>query len=127
MAAPHRSRVLVVEDEAQIIEHILEAVREDDYHISATTSPLEALEISRHTEEKIDLLLVDMFMPEMDGETLAEAVRSLHPNVKVLLLTGLASEDQLQKWRNRRVKYVVKPFRFEELAAAVRSLLAGNS
>src|SRR5262245_9558586 len=118
-----RSRLLIVEDEQQVIDHILEALGEDDYHISSTTSPFEALEISRRSEQKIDLLLVDMFMPGMDGETLAAAVQNLHPSVRILLLTGLASEDQLQKWRNRRLKYVVKPFRFEELAAAVRSIL----
>ncbi len=88
-------------------------------HNRSARDGLEAYEIVRAIGDRVELLLTDFQMPRMDGLSLIESVRKLHPRMPVLLVTGSPIE-------NRPGSYAVlnKPIGREALLQAVRSLLA---
>jgi CheY-like chemotaxis protein len=92
MRAQSHERILVVDDEASICEFVTRVLTDDGYRVTATTNPLEALRIVSETGAP-DLLLTDLKMPMMDGDSLATQLRQMTPDLPVLYLTGFA--DQL--------------------------------
>lgn len=116
--------ILFVDDE----EHILKALRrlfiQTDYDTFFALSGKEALEILE--KEKVDLIITDMRMPEMDGYQLLKQVRKKYPDIMRVILSGYADEKEiinaLQDGSTRM--YLMKPWDNEKLLILIKQLLA---
>src|SRR5262249_16238340 len=108
----------VVDDEPVFRSAVSTILRRAGFHIIEAQDGLEACEIVRAIGTSIELLLTDLQMPRMDGLSLIESVRELHPEIPVLLMTG----SQLE---NGPGSYAVlnKPISREALLRAVRSAI----
>jgi PAS domain S-box-containing protein len=84
--------VLVVEDDADVRELTTNVLQEAGYTVIAAGGPREALEIVERRPGPLHLLLTDVVMPEMNGRVLAERVRHLRPEARVLFMSGYAGE-----------------------------------
>jgi two-component system, NarL family, response regulator LiaR len=85
----------------------------------------EALEICAHTA--VDIVLMDLVMPRMDGAATTQAIRAKHPNVRVLILTSFYEQDQVQNaMRAGAMGYLLKTASADELIAAIRAAYAGQ-
>jgi PAS domain S-box-containing protein len=84
--------VLVVEDDADVRELAANVLEEAGYTVIAAGGPREALAIVERRAGPLHLLLTDVVMPEMDGRVLAERIRHLRPEAKVLFMSGYAGE-----------------------------------
>jgi len=114
--------VLVVDDERAVLSAIEQALEGFTCRLITTTDPHQALRILA-AEEAIDLLITDIFMPFMDGETLLRRSRRLRPGLKAILTTGAASDQKLRQWRARREVIISKPWLDEDFLTAVESAL----
>lgn len=110
--------ILVAEDEDLVREVIRKVLTRAHYRVLTARDGVEALEILEKTPD-IDLLVTDAVMPMMGGPELIERTMERWPDLRVLLISGYASEAA----GDRRVKTLPKPFTPSELAGAVRSLL----
>lgn len=114
--------VLVVDDDADIVEFIVLALTEGAYAPEGCTSPHAAL--SRLEDRRFDLLVTDFRMPRIDGIRLAGMAREKHPDMPVLLVTGhsgLLTHDELRE--HGIVGLLPKPFTVQSLAEAVEAAL----
>ena len=113
--------ILVVDDEPFFRSAISTILRKAGFQTIEARDGLEAYEIVRAIGTSIELLLTDVLMPRMDGLSLIESVRDLHPKMPVLLMTGSPFE-------NRPGSYVVlnKPIGREVLLEAVRCAIAAT-
>lgn len=117
--------VLLVEDEADLLKLISQALRRNGYHVLEAGSGAEALEIWKHRTVKIDLLLTDIVMPKgLGGIALAELLQAESPNLKILLTSGY-SEQLAEYGANKRNPWKVleKPCPPSQILAAVRHCL----
>lgn len=116
--------ILVVEDEADLRRLLVKALQEARYQVLEAASPREALsEVSRH-EGRIDMLIADVVLGEMNGLELAETVRETRPEIVVLLISGYAGDDLNRRGVNGSdMSLLAKPFGEEELTRKVRQLL----
>jgi PAS domain S-box-containing protein len=118
--------ILVVEDHDQVRKLALRTLSRYGYHPIEAATPREAIAIvSRHPELKIDLLLTDVVMPEMNGRELADVLIGARPDMRVLFMSGYTGENV----SNRDVlpdgpQLLEKPFPPDRLVAAVRATLA---
>jgi two-component system, cell cycle sensor histidine kinase and response regulator CckA len=124
---PHdQSRILIVDDEAIVVEFVERVLETAGYQLMTATSGEQALELC--TKKGIpDLLVTDMKMPRMEGDELASRLRQQEPDLKVLYLTGFA--DLL--FKNKEVlwdgeAYLEKPCTINGLLEAVSLLLWGE-
>jgi nitrogen-specific signal transduction histidine kinase len=119
--------VLVVEDEPAISEVIRRILGRNGYEVMMTASALDAVDRAARYEGTIHLLLTDVVMPKMLGKDVAERVRALRPECKVLYMSGyarpvLANSGTLAPG----VTLLEKPFSEPVLLAAVRQVLDGS-
>ncbi|HZA41996.1 MAG TPA: PAS domain S-box protein [Actinomycetota bacterium] len=122
--APGRNeKVLVVEDESAVRRLVERVLRDHGYSVLVAATGSEAIDIARRSE-RIDLLVSDVVMPQMSGVTVAETVKSLHPNSTVLFMSGYPDETVAHLGILDGVEmYVQKPFTNEELLGKMRAAL----
>jgi response regulator RpfG family c-di-GMP phosphodiesterase len=109
--APPR-RVLLVDDEVQVLKCLGRLLRRRGFEVRTTTSPLDALELLRAAPA--DVVIADFMMPEMTGTELLDEVHRLDPQVRRVLLTGYADLES-GGGQAVGVHLVSKPWDAEEL------------
>lgn len=116
-----RNRILVVDDEPGIVDIARANLEGHGYTVIAAYDGEDALE--KIKEEKPDLVILDILMPEMDGWDVLERIES-NPDlsgIPVIMLTARVSdEDVLRGLETGAVEYMTKPFYPQDLVAAVK-------
>ncbi|MCM4166392.1 Regulatory protein AtoC [Arenibacter antarcticus] len=117
--------VLIVDDDINILELIHRHLQSFNYHTYKAVSVKEALAILK--DSKIDLLITDLRMPEVDGMQLIKYVSEHYPKLPKLVVTGYPSvDDALNVLKSGSIDYLVKPFTKEELKLAVLKCFTEN-
>ncbi|MBU1937039.1 PAS domain S-box protein [bacterium] len=117
-------RILLVDDEAVLVEMQQEMLGNLGYEITPCTSSLEALETFRADPNKFDLVITDQTMPNLTGVELAGELMIIKPNIRIILMTGYSeviSPEQARKLGIR--EYIMKPVVLRDLSQAIRKLL----
>ena len=116
------ARLLVVEDEPNILELLSASLRLAGFEVATATGGLEALAaVQRH---RPDLIVLDVMLPDLDGFDVARRLRSGDTRTPVLFLTAKdATEDKVTGLTVGGDDYVTKPFSLEELIARIRTIL----
>ncbi len=118
------SRILIVDDVPQNITIAQAILKKDGYYIKTAGDGETALRIV--SEENIDLVLLDIMMPEMDGFTVAEKLQnsSTTRDIPIIFLTARNDTESITRaFRTGAVDYITKPFRGEELRMRVKTHL----
>ena len=119
LSEPRAPTILVVDDDATIGPWVRGALEPLGYVVLTTVDPNEAIRMGKDRPGDIDLLLVDVIMPLMDGRKLAQRLRTLCPRLKVLCMSGYGLSDLEETgW-----PFLVKPFSMDELAQTVAAAL----
>jgi two-component system OmpR family response regulator len=115
-------RVLVVDDEPNIVDVIQMALRYQGFEVASAGTGAEA--ISQVKEFRPHLLLLDVMLPDMEGFEVAERLGSQRTDVPIIFLTARDStEDKIRGLTTGGDDYVTKPFSLEELVARIRTVL----
>jgi two-component system cell cycle sensor histidine kinase/response regulator CckA len=116
--------LLVVEDEDAVRQSEVEFLSTIGYTVLSAANGKEALDQVRAQANMIDLVITDVVMPKMSGPTLAANLASLHPDLKVLFVSGYADETvQLKGVPNLTRDFLQKPFPLRSLAGKIREVL----
>ena len=116
--------ILIVDDEATVITVSKELLETLGYKVLTADSGKEAMEIYRNRNHEIDLVILDMIMPDMGGGETFTLMKMVNPNVRVILssgysLNGLASGIMKQGCK----AFIQKPFTIDELSKKIRGAL----
>ncbi|WP_139417952.1 response regulator transcription factor [Agromyces laixinhei] len=116
------SRILVAEDEAGIARFVERGLRAAGYDVVVAPTGTEALELIRRGA--VDLVLLDVGLPGLDGFTVLRRARAEGATVPIVMLTArTATSDTVAGLDGGANDYIPKPFKFDELLARVRSRL----
>lgn len=120
-------RILVVDDEKYIAEIAQEMLAMLGYKVTVKTDSLEALEIFRARPDQFDLVITDMTMPHMTGDTLVLEIMKIRPEIPVLLCTGFSERMSEKKAASLGIKgFLMKPLAINDLSATIRKILDQN-
>jgi CheY-like chemotaxis protein len=123
-AAPSGSETLVfVEDEAGLRTVGCEFLRSKGYRVMEASNGNEALEICERYKDTIHLLVTDMIMPGMGGPELAEKALQLHPEMRVVYMSGYSDRAFDPRVLGPHAAFLQKPFSMHVLARKLRSVL----
>jgi len=118
-----RETVLVVEDQAAVREFAVAALTTYGYRVIQAENAGDALSVCER-EERIDLVLTDVVMPNQSGQNLAGSLRKRRPGIKVLFMSGYTETRVLDHGAlGGDAHFIEKPFSPEELAGKVRTVL----
>lgn len=115
-------RILLVEDEQSLADTIKLNLELEGYKVSTANDGKKALKAFK--QERFNLIILDVMLPEMDGFTVCEAIRLDNAEVPILMLTAKnASADRVNGLRMGADDYLTKPFNLEELLLRINNLL----
>jgi PAS domain S-box-containing protein len=114
--------VLVVEDDAVVRMIVVEVLHEAGYSPLEAADGAAALRILQ-SPQRVDLLVTDVGLPDINGRQLADAGRAERPSLKVLFMTGYAEKAAGNAFLGDGMEILVKPFPMEDLAIKLRSML----
>jgi CheY-like chemotaxis protein len=115
--------ILLVDDEDMIWDVIIDMLQELGYSVILAGNGLEAVEIYRENPGAIDLVMLDMVMPELDGHGAFFKLKEIDPNVRVLLSSGYVSEEDARDVLEAgAVGFLQKPYRMVDLARRIRAI-----
>jgi DNA-binding NtrC family response regulator len=120
---PHKKiKILVVDDELSIRESLSGWLRQDGLEADAAADGNAALAMI--TEQRYDIMLIDVKMPEMDGLTLLKKLKETEPDIAVVMMTAQgAIQDAVDAMRLGAYDYLLKPFDLEELSLTIEKLV----
>jgi DNA-binding NtrC family response regulator len=111
-------KLLFVDDEEKFLKGMTQRLKLRDLVVHSFNNGVDALESAR--KETYDVALIDLKMPEMDGEELLNELKRMIPKLEVIILTGHASEDSaVRTFRGGAYEYLTKPCELEELLTAI--------
>lgn len=111
--------ILVLDDEKVFRDEITEFLENDSFHVFSAEKPSEAFGILENNE--IDVMILDLRLPEMDGIQVLQKVRQSWPDIEVIMITGHGDmEAVIQAMRNGAVEFFPKPFRLLDMKAAIQ-------
>lgn len=117
-------RVLLVEDEEVVRNFAARALKRQGYKVLEASSGVEALEVMEKNEGKIDIVVSDVVMPEMDGPTLLKELRKKNPELKIIFVSGYPNDAFKSSLGDEEFAFLPKPFSLPQLAAKVKEELA---
>ncbi|MDR2646399.1 MAG: response regulator [Holosporaceae bacterium] len=116
--------ILLVEDEDAVRVFSSRALRDKGYRVIESSNGESALEIIQKGGDEIDLIITDVIMPKMDGPTLMKHIRAVHPNIKVIFISGYTEDSFHNSLENDEgVHFLSKPFNLKELASKVKEVI----
>ena len=115
-------KILLVEDEASVVSFIKKGLSEEGFEISVALDGNTGYEMIQQAE--FDLIILDIMLPGKNGLELCREIRKQNKKVAILMLTALGTaENVVIGFNSGADDYLVKPFKFIELVARVKSLL----
>ena len=123
-AKGNREYILFVDDDPEIAALAAEMLADEGYKVILAKDGFEALEIYRKIGKKIGLIILDFFLPVMDGDAVFDELRAQNQNVNVVLSSGFAEQSKVNAMLKQGLRGVIpKPYTTEKLLAQVRSTL----
>ncbi len=122
---PHGSEtILLIDDELTLLDLTRELLQGLGYNVIAAEGALEGIRVFKEKHKEIDLVILDMLMPEMTGNEVYPVLKNIYPEVAVLLATGLSVGEKVDDMISRGVNGIVgKPYSVDDLAAHIRKIL----
>lgn len=115
--------ILLVEDEDAVRIFASRALRDKGYRVLEAANGRAALDLLKEGA-KPSILITDVSMPEMDGQTLSQEVKKIYPRLPVIFMSGYAEETfRKDLSQNQHMHFLMKPFTLRDLAAKVRDIL----
>ena len=120
-----RIRVLAIDDNEEFRNLITELLEPFGFEVIAEANPVRALEKFAREKDKFQLVLLDYYMPQLDGAKTFECLKKLNPDVKVIIVSS-AEELQLRQIlaQHQIDGYIRKPFRVQEALHIIRHVMA---
>ena len=120
----HGKRILLVEDDGVFLNMICDLLKEEKYVVFPAANAKEALKIFKEEKGRLDLLFTDSVMPGMNGLELAEKLKAINPEIKVIISSGyLDSRADIDGAKNEGYYFLSKPYEIKELSAKVSMVL----
>lgn len=119
-----KKTILLAEDGEIVRQMVKEILVREGYQVIPTHDGREALEYFRSHGDKVDLIVTDVVMPNMDGKELGEECRERDPEVGILYMSGYAdSRIEPEEDLTGNTDFIPKPFRPAEFVARIKKLL----
>ncbi len=122
------ARILIVDDEPLILEPCSSMLEKLGYTVTSSKNGKEAVEYYHNNWKNIDLVILDLMMPEMSGKTAYRKMKDINPNIIVLLSSGYSISGEAQFILDEGANgFIQKPFRKSELSNRIAQILERNS
>jgi CheY-like chemotaxis protein len=119
-----RELILVIDDEPEIAEFASTILADEGYKVIVARDGFEALRIFQQIHDQIGLIILDFFLPVMDGDAVFEELKAINPRVNVVLSSGFAEQSKIGVMLAQGLRgFIPKPYTREKLLEQVQSAI----
>jgi len=119
--------ILLADDEPLVIEVATHLLNVLGYEVITSTNGMETVQTYRNQKKEIDMILLDLIMPDMDAEEVYDQLKSENPEVKVLLSSGYNFNEEVAKIIDKGCNgFVLKPFDLKTLSLKIREIITSS-
>ena len=119
-----RELILVVDDDPELLEMAGSMLEFEDYRVITAKDGIEALKIYRQMGKKVSLIILDYFLPVMNGDAVFDELKAIDPGVQVVLSSGFGEQSTLGGMLARGLRgFLPKPYTHEKLIEHIQSIL----
>lgn len=116
--------ILIVDDEASVLEVTKILLEAHNYQVLTASDGNEAIALYTQHQEQISLVLTDMMMPSLDGSSTIRSLEQINPQIKIIAVSGLASNRQIAETAGTSVKkFLSKPYKIDELLKTLYEII----
>jgi CheY-like chemotaxis protein len=120
----NRELLLLIEDEVEVADLAAEMLAEEGYKVIVAHDGFDALKIYERIGRQIGLVILDFFLPVMDGDAVFDELRGYNPGINVVLSSGFAEQSKISAMLAQGLRgFIPKPYTREKLLSQVRSTL----
>lgn len=117
---PDKIKILITDDEVKFLDSIAQRLELRDFNVTKASNGKDAIEAARN--DKFDLALLDLKMPEMDGKQVLEILKQEHKFIEVVILTGHGSMDSaVECTKLGAFGYLPKPYEIDKLIETLKN------
>ncbi len=114
--------IIVIEDDKDIQNYLQDLLTRNDFSVQTAHTGISGLSLMENVAP--DLVLLDLTLPDMTGESVCKEIKKIHPNLPVIILTAKnAVSDKVRSLTTGADDYITKPFDSEELIARIKARL----
>lgn len=125
-SAFEKKRILVVDDEDEIRKILARILEKEGFEVIEASNGSTALEIVR--EQRVNIVLADLKMPGMSGMELLEAIKIIHPEIEVIMITGQGTiEDAVECLKKGAYDFITKPFKKVQIIKSISKALENQA
>ena len=115
----------VIDDEEALRDIVTEVLAMVDIESITASSGVEAIKMVTEHSNQIDIMIIDMYMPDLTGEETYEKLKEFYPNCPVLYISGLDRSEDYKSF-DPNVQFLKKPFAVKDLQDAIKKLIDLN-
>jgi len=120
--------ILLVDDEPGVLRLCYQILNLDGYRVLQATSGEEALRLLQQNSEGLDLALLDVIMPGMNGIELAKRIQAIYPDTPIILMTGYGPHEIARVvGDNNPYRIIWKPFKADSLRRMIENVISGSA
>lgn len=120
---PSGETILLVEDEPIIRMSVVDFLSEQGYRVEEAGSALAALERIQALAEQLDVVVLDLGLPDRPGDSLAKEIRAAHPGLPIVIASGQTISEMRRRFDDASaMAFLTKPYAFEDLTKAMESV-----
>ena len=125
---PHKATILVVDDEYNIRSMMKEIMEMSGLKVYTAGNGRDGVDIYQRNKKEIDLIVMDMVMPVMDGRAAFNEIRKVDPQQKIFIISGYSQREDLQDMLdNGAVGFLRKPFQVKEIVEKINEILSSKN
>ena len=125
--ASGKGTILVAEDDPQVREMITETLTKSGYEVIMARNGLEAFSLYKASPRPVDLVILDLVMPQMGGKECYYRLKSLNPKIKILVMTGFTADGLAEEFRREGASgVIIKPFELHEFTETIQRILSAK-
>jgi len=119
-----KGTILVVDDEEFLRRLLNDLLIELNYEVILASNGIEAVEIFKNKKEKIDLVILDVIMPELNGEETYYELKKIEKNVKVLFSSGYSGDlIDYRDFQSDPIEFISKPYSLNDISKKIKTIL----
>jgi DNA-binding NtrC family response regulator len=122
-----KETVLLIDDDDMVTDVAAQILNNSGYGVISAKNGKEAIEVYKANQDRIDMAILDMILPDMSGMDTYEKLKEINPGIKVLLASGYGIDSQASNIMERGCDgFIQKPFNMSELIKTIGDILASK-
>lgn len=118
-----KGTILLADDEEMVLDIGAQMLKRLGFNVISVENGTQAIETYKEQKESIDIIILDIVMPDLNGAEVVDAIKAIDPDTKIVLSSGYGKDRKITDILQNCHAFIQKPFSMQELSASLQSIM----